>query len=90
MTIRLNDEPRTVPPAITLHALLQELGLGERKGVAVAVNDAVVPRKTWTDRALAEAVLQKAAEAVGAQFDITPRGPVAVLLNPTPASPEPK
>jgi sulfur carrier protein len=40
---------------MTLHALLQELGFGERKGVAVAVNDAVVPRLTWPDRALAEA-----------------------------------
>jgi sulfur carrier protein len=55
MTIRLNDEPRTVAPTTTLHALLQELGLGERKGVAVAVNDAMVPRLTWADRALVEA-----------------------------------
>jgi hypothetical protein len=34
------------------------------------------------DRALAEAVLRKAAEAVGARIDMTPRGPMAVLMNP--------
>jgi len=33
------------------------------------------------DRAMAEAVLRKAAEAVGARIDMTPRGPVASLLN---------
>jgi len=33
------------------------------------------------DRSMAEAVLRKAAEAVGARIDMTPRGPMAVLLN---------
>lgn len=34
------------------------------------------------DRAVAEAALRKAAEAVGARIDLTPNGPVAVLLHP--------
>ena len=32
------------------------------------------------DRAMAEAVLRKAAELVGARIDATPHGPMAVLL----------
>jgi hypothetical protein len=35
------------------------------------------------DRAIAEAALRKAAEAVGARIDLTPNGPMAVLLEPT-------
>ena len=38
------------------------------------------------DRAVAEAALRKAAQAVGARIDLTPEGPVAVLLDP-PAKP---
>ena len=33
------------------------------------------------DRAVAEAALRKAADAVGARIDMTPSGPIAVLLN---------
>jgi sulfur carrier protein len=55
MTIRLNDTIRTLASETTLHGLLKELGLSERKGVAVAVNDTVVPRTTWAHRLLAEA-----------------------------------
>ena len=54
MQILLNDQPREVAPRATLAALLAELGLAERKGVAVAVNDAVVPRSVWAQRPLAE------------------------------------
>lgn len=38
----------------TLVALVAELGLAERKGVAVAVNGNVVPRSTWSTHALAD------------------------------------
>ena len=34
--------------------LLRELGLAERKGVAIAINDEVVPRSTWPARPLAD------------------------------------
>ena len=53
MQILLNDQPREVAPRATLAALLAELGLAERKGVAVAINDAVVPRSAWAARSLA-------------------------------------
>ena len=46
-TIRVNDEPRPLGCVSTLLALLRELGLAERKGVAVAVNKSVVTRAAW-------------------------------------------
>jgi len=55
MNIRVNDQARRVAPSATLHDLLRELALAERRGVAVAVNDTVVPRAEWPARALAEA-----------------------------------
>ena len=55
MTIRVNDQSRTVGAEATLHDLLAELALAGRRGVAVAVNDSVVPRSEWTARPLAEA-----------------------------------
>jgi len=55
MTIRVNDQPRRVADSATLFDLLRELALAERRGVAVAVNDTVVPRIGWPARALAEA-----------------------------------
>ena len=54
ITIRLNDEPRTLAAAATIVDLVRGLGLAERKGVAVAVNNAVVPRTSWSAHALAD------------------------------------
>ena len=53
LTIHVNDTPRHLPGPATLHALMEELGLAARNGIAVAVNDAVVPRGAWPARALA-------------------------------------
>lgn len=52
MTITLNDTPRDLAAGTTLAALLAELGLAERKGLAVAINDEVAPRATWPNRVL--------------------------------------
>jgi sulfur carrier protein len=54
MTIRLNDKERVIGDASTLGFLLGELGLAERRGVAVAVNDMVVSRSSWATRQLVE------------------------------------
>jgi len=54
MNIRVNDQPRYVALGATLLDLLRDLALAERKGVAVAINDTVVPRAAWRDHALAE------------------------------------
>ena len=55
MVIQLNDQPRKVAVGATLLELLGELALAERRGVAVAINDALVPRGEWPRRALLEA-----------------------------------
>ncbi len=54
ITIRVNDQPKPVGASTTLAMLLDELELAHRKGVAVAVNDAVVARTAWTAHTLAE------------------------------------
>ena len=54
MRIQVNDTPRELFAAITLDELALDLGLAGRRGVAVAVNDTVVPRAEWPARALAE------------------------------------
>lgn len=53
--ILLNDRPHPLREPTTLLALLDQLGLTARKGVAVAVNDAVVPRTAWPACVLADA-----------------------------------
>jgi sulfur carrier protein len=55
MTVRVNDQPRSVADLATLQDLLRELALAERKGIAIAINDTVVPRREWPSRLLAEA-----------------------------------
>jgi sulfur carrier protein len=50
--IFVNDQPRALAAAATVFALLSQLGLTERKGVAVAVNGNVVPRTGWAQQAL--------------------------------------
>jgi sulfur carrier protein len=54
MNICVNDQARSVGEEATLLDLLRDLALAERRGVAVAVNDAVVPRADWSARPLAE------------------------------------
>jgi len=54
MTIFVNDQPRALSAGTALVDLLRELGLAERKGVAIAINDEVVPRSTWPARPLVD------------------------------------
>lgn len=51
-TITVNDQPRSLDGATMLAAVVDELGLAGRKGVAVAVNGAVVARGAWPDHVL--------------------------------------
>lgn len=51
-TIRINGESETLV-APTLQALLEEKAVDtEQRGIAVALNGAVVPRAAWGDTAL--------------------------------------
>lgn len=53
-TIHVNDQPHSLSGPTMLGALVDELGLAGRKGVAVAVNHSVVPRAAWPAHALAD------------------------------------
>ena len=48
MKLTFNDEARELPDGTSLQALLAEFGLDVRKGLAVAVNQSVVPSAQWT------------------------------------------
>lgn len=49
-TLRVNGEPREVPDALTVRALLAHLGRDpDQSGVAVAVGDRVVRRADWDE-----------------------------------------
>lgn len=54
ITVWVNDKLFAVADTTTLSQLLDQLGLSGRQGVAVAVNDAVVPRSGWPPRRLAD------------------------------------
>jgi sulfur carrier protein len=51
--IIINGEPSEIAPGATVTALLSHLDVGER-GVAVAVDAAVVPRGEWETRVIAD------------------------------------
>ena len=44
----INDKPVQYTGEITLAELLQDMQLDQRTGIAVAVNQAVIPRVDWS------------------------------------------
>ena len=54
MNLTFNDEARELPDGTSLQALLAELGLDTKKGLAVAVNQSVVPAAEWGATELSE------------------------------------
>jgi sulfur carrier protein len=54
INLTVNDKPLALADGTTLSQLLDELGLSASQGVAVAINDAVVPRSAWLTRRLAD------------------------------------
>lgn len=48
MEVLVNNKLYAVQPETTLAALLQFIQLSTRKGIAVAVNQKVVPRLNWS------------------------------------------
>ena len=53
MQIFVNNEPNQIN-AINLQAWMEEKGLSDKKGLAIAVNDEVVPRNAWRETDLQE------------------------------------
>ncbi len=54
ITVRVNDKPHEAAAGTMLAQLLLELGLTAAQGVAIAINDTVVPRSAWEEYCLAE------------------------------------
>ncbi len=53
MTVMVNGEPRDIPPGVSLADLVGQL-VESPRGVAAAVNGAVVPRRAWPATLLAD------------------------------------
>ena len=53
MNIKVNNKEMIVPEGSSLSQLSQTLKLPE-KGVAIAVNNQMIPRQNWLDKKLAE------------------------------------
>lgn len=47
MEIQINDVLKTVPPESTLHDLVVSQHKEKTQGIAVAINEQVVPRTQW-------------------------------------------
>ncbi len=55
MNLNINGEPRSLDAdQLTVAELLDRLDITPKKGVAVAVNNAVVPRSQWGEQAVAD------------------------------------
>lgn len=54
ITISVNGISEPTQMGQQLAALLQNLGVADRKGIAVALNDAVVPKASWPAVSLSE------------------------------------
>ena len=54
MKVTVNDKSLTLADDATLGQLLKQIGVSADQGVAVAINDAVVPRSSWLTHRLAD------------------------------------
>jgi len=54
MNLSVNGEVHQLPEGSNLEGLLESLGLLSRKGLAVALNQSVVPRDAWSECSLSE------------------------------------
>lgn len=52
MEITINGKSREIAPPYSVEALLSELFPASAKGIAIAINQSVVPRSDWPDHLL--------------------------------------
>lgn len=64
MQITVNGESRPVAPETPLQALIDQLGLGERR-VAVEINGDIIPRSRWAQQPLQDGDRVELIHAVG-------------------------
>ena len=63
--IAINGERRSIPEQSTVYSLLEELGVANRQGTAVAVNMEVVPRQAHAATVLQTGDRVEIVQAVG-------------------------
>ncbi len=63
--IRINGEPHALPEGSTVRSVLEELGIADREGTAVAVNMEVIPRGAHVATALQAGDQVEIVQAVG-------------------------
>ena len=55
MDLKVNGENKSVEAGATLAELIDKLGIArDARGIAVAVNDAVIPQPSWHKKSLAD------------------------------------
>lgn len=47
MEIHVNDKPHQIAEATTIQALLHQLNLPSQQGIAVAINQEIIPKADW-------------------------------------------
>lgn len=52
LTVFVNNQSVTLDAALNLAQALEAIGVTSQKGIAVALNNAVVPRAEWSSRTL--------------------------------------
>lgn len=52
MEVHVNHQLQQTAEGTTLSQLLQQLGFGESRGLAIAINDQVIPKGEWNDYSL--------------------------------------
>ncbi|MDA3844240.1 MAG: sulfur carrier protein ThiS [Candidatus Kapabacteria bacterium] len=54
MKIYINDEERSLSEAVSLRLMLEEIGMDDTQGCALALNESVIPKDKWNDTKLKE------------------------------------
>jgi sulfur carrier protein len=63
--VEINGQKRSIAEVSTVRSLLEELGIADREGTAVAVNMEVVPRRTHAETPLQAGDRIEIVQAVG-------------------------
>ena len=48
MKVYFNNEEQHIAQGETIASLLEKVGIKERKGIAIAVNEVICPKEEWT------------------------------------------
>lgn len=55
MDILINESPTAITQPCSVEHLLKAIGQHEHRGLAIAINDTIIPRSSWATHMLQEA-----------------------------------